>query len=102
MTDSLFNGEQFETKLPARRFPLEPLLKMYDNQSDSLAAALGVSQRTVQRWAETGISFLQADELACRVGENAMNLWPDWLEDDPIDGAIDTIDAYWPEEGKHE
>lgn len=48
---------------------------------EQIAAALGVSRKTVQRWRHGGMLRLgDADRLAVRIGLDAPLLWPSWYE----------------------
>lgn len=74
-----------------RRFPAGPLLEIAerrtldrgtDTTSHSLAAQIGVTRETVQRWqthpdATLAESF--ADRLACQIGLHPCEVWPEWF-----------------------
>jgi hypothetical protein len=69
--------------------PLEPLLHRFGDNTDALAKAAGVSQRTVQRWCHEGLPYVKADRVCCRVNEQPSHVWLDWhLDDDEIGEAV--------------
>ena len=77
-----FALDQYETHSEAvgsmtERFPLEPLARAARADSVvALARAVGVSPRTVHRWAIAGIPTLAADRAAIAVGSHPANIWP--------------------------
>ncbi len=61
----------------ADRFPFEPLVRAA--QADGIAAlarALGVTPRTVHRWANAGVPAHAADRAAIAIGSHPACLWP--------------------------
>lgn len=60
-------------------FPVE----LGEMQSETAAACMGVSVRTIERWVENGIrSVFIADEWAWKVmGVHPLAVWPNWLDD---------------------
>ena len=62
-----------------RRFPLAPLLvaDKVDTYGE-LGDLLGITRRSVQRYADEGISLYGADRLACRLGMHPCLVWPEW------------------------
>lgn len=77
--------------LPRRRFPMEPLLARFGGNTEALAKAAGVSQRSIQRWTrQGGLTYLRADRLCCKVHEIAPHVWLDWHLDDPIEDPQDS------------
>lgn len=76
----LFDVTPFDEGLPELTLPLAPLLFLFHGDKEALALAAGVDVRSVQRWALSGVSLLDADWLACRtLSENPCSVWgPDW------------------------
>lgn len=60
------------------RFPLHPLATAAgaDGVGD-LARAVGVSSRTIHRWARNDIPFYAADRAAIALGSHPLIVWPD-------------------------
>jgi len=59
------------------RYPFEPLAtQARDATIETLAARIGVSRRTVHRWAIQGIPADQADRAAIAIGSHPACLWP--------------------------
>jgi hypothetical protein len=68
--------------------PLGPLLRRFGDNTDALAKAAGVSQRTVQRWCREGLPYIKADRVCCKVNEIPPHVWLDWdLNDAEIAAA---------------
>jgi len=74
-----------------RRFPFDPAerlasveVRSRSTRSDSVgitpavAELLGVTDRTVWRWRQTGLMRSTADEVATRLGLHPLEVWPDW------------------------
>lgn len=60
------------------RYPFEPLAtQARDATIETLAARIGVSRRTVHRWAIRGIPAEQADRAAIAIGSHPAYLWPE-------------------------
>ncbi len=79
---SIPETQQQEAAKRADRFPLQPLMSAARVDSTvSLARAVGVSARTVHRWALTGLSTTAADRAAIAIGSHPASLWPrQWNE----------------------
>jgi len=57
-----------------RRFQIGHLLRGMSTQS--VAEKLNVTDRTIQRWIQTGLTWQQADEFACKIlAENPASVW---------------------------
>lgn len=78
---TLFPDREFSIALPKRRFSIHPLLDKFGSAA-ALATATGRSERQVERWIAEGVTYVQADEIATRSGENPETVWPDWEIDD--------------------
>lgn len=74
-----------------RRFPFEPIerfasieVRKRSTSADSVgltvavAELLGVTDRTVWRWRQTGLMRSTADEVAIRLDLHPGLVWPDW------------------------
>jgi hypothetical protein len=48
------------------------------HSANELAARIGVSTRTIQRWKLNGITVWQADRMACALGTHPSLIWADW------------------------
>ncbi len=60
------------------RYPFEPLAtQARDTTIETLAGRIGVSRRTVHRWAVHGIPAEQADRAAIAIGSHPACLWPE-------------------------
>jgi len=60
------------------RYPFEPLATQAGTPTiETLAARIGVSRRTVHRWAIHGIPAEQADRAAIAIGSHPACLWPE-------------------------
>ena len=60
------------------RYPFEPLAaQARDATVETLADRIGVSRRTVHRWAVHGIPAEQADRAAIALGSHPACLWPE-------------------------
>lgn len=80
--------------LPQHRFPFEPLAEVcarrwrpvsQQNMDASstiskVVDVLGYDYRTVLIWADKGVRFLTADEVACKLGLHPASIWPEWFE----------------------
>lgn len=76
------------------RFPIGPLLRFEGRPYGDLAAILGVSRRTIERWGAEGISVWRADELAIKgLGVHPASIWSDWYERTPIHNPRETMTA---------
>lgn len=71
------------------RYALQPLMRVmgfpeglgskHPEVSDAaLGVRLGVTHDVVQQYRKRGLSWVQADELACRVGLHPVLVWPQW------------------------
>jgi hypothetical protein len=73
-------------------FPADPLYAfvpqaVYGHNNDGLAATLGLPVTTVRKWSTQGLSTLQADEVAIRLGLHPSAIWGDWfasITDEPM------------------
>ena len=66
------------SRTASRRFPFEPLATRASAPTvETLANWIGVSRRTVHRWAIEGVPAEQADRAAIAVGSHPAYLWPD-------------------------
>lgn len=76
---------------PRRRFPFEPVERLASVEvrkrsvradgvgiTPALAELLGVTDRTVWRWRQTGLMHSTADEVATRLGLHPLEVWTDW------------------------
>lgn len=64
-----------------RRFPVAEAETMAGTSTRAEFALLaGVTTRAVCRWRSNGLSLLQADRLACRLGYNPGSIWPEWFD----------------------
>lgn len=63
------------------RFPFAPIHAAagYPNLL-ALARTLNVTSRTVHRWKHNGLTWLQADRAATRLGHHPSFLWPEWWD----------------------
>lgn len=78
-----------EHPLPEGRYSLVAVAAGYEDRT-VLAELIGVSPRTVLRYLADGLSWAQADTVACRLGVHPSALWPTWLDDvEPDDIEID-------------
>lgn len=50
----------------------------------AIAAAVGASERTVQRWVEEGVPDAVSDIVAVRLDLHPEWIWPGWIEAGPI------------------
>lgn len=61
------------------RYPLGTLERLIGSpSSDTTAAVIGAKPATVRQWRRRGLSWAQADQVACRAGFHPRNVWPDW------------------------
>jgi hypothetical protein len=61
------------------RFPFRPLaIEAQAPTIDTLATRIGVSRRTVHRWAADGVPAHQADRAAIAIGSHPVCIWPDY------------------------
>lgn len=59
------------------RYPFEPLAtQARDATIETLAGRIGVSRRTLHRWAIHGIPAEQADRAAIAIGSHPACIWP--------------------------
>jgi hypothetical protein len=73
-----------------RRIPRAPLQRLiaevgalHDWAQGDIAEICGVSLRTIGRIVQSDAPLMEsrtADLIACRLGANPENLWPEWLE----------------------
>jgi hypothetical protein len=91
---------------PARRYPVEPLAHRLgitlgepgrpDDDTlhghQALAARLQISVATARRIADAGLTEVQADRAAIRLGLHPANLWPTWWTNDL---HVDEDDPDW-------
>ena len=69
--------------MPERLLPAEPLLLVLGMSSlRTLADKLDVNVRTVQRYLSSGLTFDQADRIACALGMHPLEIWHDWCVND--------------------
>lgn len=66
--------------------PLEPVIDWlfpdgHPSPVSDLADRLGVTRRTVHRWARYGLSVAQADRLACALDMHIDLFWHDHMEE---------------------
>ncbi len=61
-------------RLPFGPWPSKP----HAPTIDTLASRIGVSRRTVHRWATHGVPADQADRAAIALGTHPACLWPDY------------------------
>ncbi len=60
------------------RYPFEPLATQARAATiEALAARIGVSRRSVHRWAIHGIPAEQADRAAIAIGSHPACIWPE-------------------------
>lgn len=60
------------------RFPLEPLTRATQTTTRrQLAQVVGVTPRTIHRWAAAGIPLYAADRAAIAAGTHPLLIWPD-------------------------
>jgi lambda repressor-like predicted transcriptional regulator len=79
MSAPLFDPAAFDESIPTGRLPLAPLLAHFDGSIQALARAARVHLRTIQRYHAEGVTYLQADELACgALGIHPISVWPEW------------------------
>jgi hypothetical protein len=72
------------------RYDADVLLARFDGRPlIEIARYFGVSKAAVSKWRERGLSCVQADELAVRLGLHPCELWPDWL--DESFGVVDEL-----------
>ncbi len=63
----------------AARLPFGPLaIEAHAATIDTLARRIGVSRRTVHRWAAHGVPTHQADRAAIAIGSHPVCIWPDY------------------------
>lgn len=63
---------------PSNRYPFEPLANHTKPATlGTLAQRIGVSRRTLHRWANHGIPTDQADRAAIAIGSHPACIWPD-------------------------
>jgi hypothetical protein len=62
------------------RVDARPLLAVAGGSAADIAARLGVTQRTVERWKAEGLSERQADNVAVALGLHPFEIWPELLE----------------------
>lgn len=76
-----------------RTHSAEPLMtKVRADDPHTLATALGVSLRHASRLIAHGLTDLQADRYACRIGFHPSVLWPGWWDIEPdVDEGPDGI-----------
>ena len=79
---------------PQTRYPAFPLLcymsrrpfDAFDQPPPTMgemSEALGISDRSLYRWAVEGIPEAAADRAACAVGKHPSELWPNWFANCP-------------------
>ena len=62
----------------SRPYPLDPLaVEAQAPTIETLANRIGVSRRTVHRWARDGVPSGQADRIAVAIGSHPAYIWPD-------------------------
>lgn len=67
-----------------RLYRVAELLAMIDfGTADELAARLGVSKRTADRWLKPDATVRtgSADRIAMSAGFHPANVWPEWIDD---------------------
>jgi len=61
------------------RLPYQPLAAwLGDNAPQQIVAATGRDRSTAWRWAERGITDIEADKVACAFGVHPAVIWGDW------------------------
>jgi lambda repressor-like predicted transcriptional regulator len=66
---------------PYRRFPLRPLLAAAGAETvTELARRTGVHRDVLYRYGTQGVPEPRTDRLACAVGLNPVEVWPDWTD----------------------
>lgn len=65
------------------RYPADPLFE-YAPQPTAygLGRLFRVNHPTAQRWAEHGLTSVEADRMATKIGLYAPNLWPGFMDDE--------------------
>lgn len=59
-----------------------------------IASLLDVDRRRVLTWRQRGVSYFDADLIACRLGLHPASLWPNWWALEPSKRERDDRD-YW-------
>lgn len=68
----------------SERFPLDPLMQVLAARFDGeatvaeMARCVGVTQRTVSRWRQRGLTCESADAAAVALGFHPALVWPEW------------------------
>lgn len=75
------------TVLIAGEWPTEPLLHVLDIEDADrsgrrLAARLDVGVAVARRWMARGLTDLEADRIATRLGRHPSEIWDGWLDID--------------------
>lgn len=65
------------------RFATHALHRAVACSRKELASAVGVTDRTLQRWDRDGLDEWQADRAAIAVGLHPALVWPSWLPFEP-------------------
>jgi hypothetical protein len=71
-------GHRCPHELP--RYDAMPIIRRFESPSTA-AAILEVAVRSVHRWIATGLTPIQADRLAIRVGLHPCDVWSSWFDD---------------------
>lgn len=69
---------------------LESLIK---SRGQSVAEQLRLSGSKVAQLRRDGLTHVEADRYACRVGAMPFEIWPGWYSDDPIEFDWDLDEA---------
>lgn len=64
--------------MTARPYPLAPLRLGNPVSAGRLAEQLGLSRRTICRYARHGMTEAQADHAACALGTHPALIWSEW------------------------
>lgn len=68
-------------KLTNLRLPfwrLERFLSDAGTSDRAIAGACRINHRSVSQYRASGVPFLQADRIACRIGVHPANIWPEY------------------------
>lgn len=71
------------------RYSYDPVASFLGGTVGTQAELLGVAKRTVQRYANKGLTREQAEDVADRFGLHVYELWPDMREGDLERWAVD-------------
>lgn len=68
-------------------WPLEPVLDLPGVTPTAVVRALHISGDTYKRLTVDGLTDVQADRVAVRLGHHPATVWPDW-----VDAALGPLD----------